>query len=143
MDCNLSFSDLSSLNVLCRSEPSPKEKGVVSPPLGILFLVSELVVSLILQDYYGPIRHFSHLFCRMLLILPDIFLVCLTTLILTDFTTCTFFCTFLLQLYHKSPSVHLRLGLLTIYLSLSMLQSANSGISVLQIAHTVLLILLV
>jgi len=75
---------LSSLivDVLCCSEPSPKEKGVVSSAFGILFLVSGLLASLILQDYYGPIRHFPHLFCRMILILPDMFPVCSTSFIL-------------------------------------------------------------
>lgn len=135
---------LSSLivDVLCCPEPSPKEKTAVSPALGILFLVLRLLASLILQDYCGPIRDFSHLFCRMLLILPD-------SECSTSFLSCTFyylhmfFCTCFLQLYHESPSAHLWLGLLIRYLSLSMLQSANSSISMIQIAHKALLGLLV
>lgn len=82
----------------------------------------------VLQNAFDSTRHLSHLLhilhsCRF-------------------YYLHMFFCACVFQIYHKPPSAHLWLGLLILYLGLPMLQSANSGISMLQIAHTVLLVLL-
>lgn len=99
--------------------PFPKIKAGGLTCFWILCLVLGHLASLILHDYYGLIRHFSHLFCRMLLILPDIFLVCSTSfiLILQVLLLPKSFCTCFFQLCHKPPSAHLWLGLLIIYLN--------------------------
>lgn len=113
---------------------------------------------LLLAPYFWYRDFWLLLFCRIIMVPSDIFRICFTEcfwfyhisflsaphplfLSYRFYYLHVFFCTCFLQLYHKSPSPHLWLRLLIIYLSLSILQS-NSGISMLQISHMVLLVLL-
>lgn len=139
------------VDVLCCSEPFQKKRVVVSPGLDILFLIWGLLVSLIVQDYHSPMRHFFpfvlqndlDFYQTALLPAPHPSFLILKIFLLSHVFLHLFFAVVPLSICGSSPPAHLWLGLLIIYLMLLMLQSVNSGISLLQIAHTVLLVLVV
>lgn len=105
---------------------------MVSSAFNILFLSLSFFFPLFfpILDYSGPIRQLDHFLCRLLGFYQTYLLSALHSY-LAGFTTCTFSCTFFFFFF----LITIPQGLLFVYVSYSVLQSAIRGISVSQIAH--------